>query len=97
MLMMVSVLVSAATIERAIAHQGTLRSADQTDAVEMSERLRYTVRVGLASDPLVVDGRPAALVPGMSVKAEILTGRRRIIDFLLAPLREHMHDALREH
>ena len=32
----------------------------------------------------------------MSVKAEILTGKRRIIDFLLAPLREHLHDAMRE-
>jgi HlyD family secretion protein/hemolysin D len=30
------------------------------------------------------------------VKAEILTGKRRIIDFLLAPLREHAHDAMRE-
>jgi len=34
-------------------------------------------------------------LPGMSVKAEILTGKRRIIDFLLAPLRERMHDAMR--
>jgi len=45
---------------------------------------------------LNIDGRAAQLLPGMSVKAEILTGRRRIIDFLLAPLREHVHDALRE-
>jgi hemolysin D len=36
------------------------------------------------------------LLPGTSVKAESLTGKRRIIDFLLAPLREHMHDAMRE-
>jgi HlyD family secretion protein/hemolysin D len=32
----------------------------------------------------------------MSVKAEILTGKRRIIDFILAPLSEHVHDAMRE-
>ena len=43
-----------------------------------------------------VDDRAAPLLPGMSVKAEILTGKRRIIDFLLAPLREHEHDAMRE-
>jgi hemolysin D len=45
---------------------------------------------------LDVDGHPAALLLSMSVKAEILTGKRRIIDFLFAPLRELEHDALRE-
>ncbi len=76
--------------------QGTERAADRTDAVEASERLRYTVHVALEPEAFDVDGRPANLLPGMSVKAEIITGKRRIIDFLLAPLREHMHDGLRE-
>ena len=34
--------------------------------------------------------------PGMAVTAEIKTGRRRVIDYLLAPLREYVHDGLRE-
>jgi HlyD family secretion protein/hemolysin D len=76
--------------------QGTERLADETDHVEGSERLRYTVHIAVAPGSFDVDGRAAALLPGMSVKAEILTGKRRIIDFLLAPLREHMHDAMRE-
>ncbi|MGA2129513.1 MAG: HlyD family type I secretion periplasmic adaptor subunit [Xanthobacteraceae bacterium] len=76
--------------------QGSQRTADDTDNVEASERLRYTVHVAVQATTLDVDGRPAALLPGMSVKAEILTGKRRIIDFLLAPLREHMHDSMRE-
>jgi hemolysin D len=76
--------------------QGAERQADQTDRVEASERLRYMVHIALDRSTLDVDGRTAALVPGMSVKAEILTGKRRIIDFLLAPLREHLHDAMRE-
>ncbi|BAM90834.1 putative HlyD family secretion protein [Bradyrhizobium oligotrophicum S58] len=76
--------------------QGAERQADQTDRVEASERLRYMVHIALDRSTLDVDGRMAALVPGMSVKAEILTGKRRIIDFLLAPLREHVHDAMRE-
>jgi HlyD family secretion protein/hemolysin D len=54
------------------------------------------VHITLQGAALDVDGRPATLLPGMSVKAEILTGKRRIIDFLLAPLREHAHDAMRE-
>ena len=76
--------------------QGTERAADRTDAVEASERLRYMVHVALQPGMFDVDGHPANLLPGMSVKAEIITGKRRIIDFLLAPLREHMHDSLRE-
>ena len=76
--------------------QGAERLADETDHVEGSERLRYTVHIALEPGSFDVDGRAASLLPGMSVKAEILTGKRRIIDFLLAPLREHMHDAMRE-
>jgi HlyD family secretion protein/hemolysin D len=76
--------------------QGSQRSADAIDHVEDSERLRYTVHIALEPKTLDIDGQPASLLPGMSVKAEILTGKRRIIDFLLAPLREHMHDAIRE-
>ena len=78
------------------AAQGSQRAADATDQVEASERLRYTVHIALEDTTLDIDGRNATLLPGMSVKAEILTGKRRIIDFLLAPLREHMHDAMRE-
>jgi hemolysin D len=75
---------------------GTERAADDIANVEASERLRYLVHIAIEPGSLSVDGRPALLLPGMSVKAEILTGRRRIIDFLLAPLREHIHDGLRE-
>jgi hemolysin D len=76
--------------------QGSQRAADAIDHVEGSERLRYTVHIALQAGSLEIDGRSVSLLPGMSVKAEILTGKRRIIDFLLAPLREHMHDAMRE-
>jgi membrane fusion protein, hemolysin D len=77
--------------------QGSQRAADAIDHIEDSERLRYTVHIALQQPgSLDIDGRVGSLLPGMSIKAEILTGKRRIIDFLLAPLREHMHDAMRE-
>jgi HlyD family secretion protein/hemolysin D len=76
--------------------QSSQRTADSVDQIEGSERLRYTVRIAIEPGAFDVDGHPANLLPGMSTKAEILTGKRRIIDFLLAPLREHMHDAMRE-
>jgi hemolysin D len=76
--------------------QGSERAADEIANLEASDRLRYKVHIALANNRLSVDGQTAVLLPGMSVKAEVLTGRRRIIDFLLAPLAEHAHDALRE-
>jgi hemolysin D len=76
--------------------QGSQRAADAIDHIEDSERLRYTVHIALQPGSLDIDGRLGSLLPGMSIKAEILTGKRRIIDFMLAPLREHMHDAMRE-
>ena len=45
---------------------------------------------------LHVNGREQPITPGMAVTAEIKTGRRRVIDYLLAPLREYVHDGLRE-
>ncbi len=76
--------------------RGSERAADDIANVGASERLRYKVHIKLEPGSLSVEGQPAALLPGMSVKAEIVTGQRRIIDFLLAPLREHLHDSLRE-
>ena len=76
--------------------EGTQRAADDVDNIEASENLVYTVHITLDPTSLTVDGTPAALVPGMAVKAEIKTGQRRIIDYLLAPLAEYRHDSLRE-
>lgn len=76
--------------------QGSERAADGMANLEASDRLRYDVHIALSGNSLMVDGRPVVLLPGMSVKSEILTGRRRIVDFLLAPLAEHIHDGLRE-
>jgi hemolysin D len=85
-----------ATPVNASGAHGSVRAADEIDHVEASERLRYTVHIALEPGTLDIDGRPAKLLPGMSVRAEILTGKRRIIDFILAPLNEHIHDAMRE-
>ena len=43
-----------------------------------------------------VDGRRVHLSPGMNLTAEIKTGRRRVIDYLLSPVREHLGGSLKE-
>ncbi len=76
--------------------EGSQRMADEVQNVESSERLVYTAHIAIDRASLNIDGRPAPLLPGMSVRAEIATGHRRIIDYILAPLTEYRHDGLRE-
>ena len=45
---------------------------------------------------LEVDGRVIRLAPGMNLTAEIKTGRRRVIDYLLSPVRQAADESLRE-
>ena len=75
---------------------GSQRRADQSSYIEGSERLTYTVRVSINPETLQLDGKPAPLMSGMSVRAEIKTGTRTILEFLVAPLTEYMHQSLRE-
>ncbi len=43
-----------------------------------------------------VDGKPIRLTPGMNVTAEIKTGKRRVIEYLLSPVQSYAKEALRE-
>ena len=45
---------------------------------------------------MVVDGVVRPLQPGMAVTAEVKTGRRTIIDYLLSPLARRTNEALHE-
>jgi HlyD family secretion protein/hemolysin D len=75
---------------------GSKRASDATEYLHESERLLYNARIKLVSElPRGAEGA-LKLVPGMAVKAEIRTGDRRIIDYLLSPLSEYRHDGLRE-
>ncbi|MBV6322473.1 HlyD family type I secretion periplasmic adaptor subunit [Duganella violaceipulchra] len=67
------------------------------DAVK-DERLGYVfpARVRLTQDYIMVDGRRMPLQPGMSVVAEVKTDTRRVIDYLLSPVREYQATAMRE-
>lgn len=46
----------------------------------------FPARIKLTRKTLDVDGRVAALSPGMSATAEVVTGKRRVIDYLLSPV-----------
>ncbi|WP_414148665.1 HlyD family type I secretion periplasmic adaptor subunit [Erwinia sp. BNK-24-b] len=67
------------------------------DAIEDEKRgLVYSSRIRLKSDQIKINGRQVALSPGMSVTAEIKTDRRRVIDYVLSPLQQHIDESMRE-
>jgi hemolysin D len=56
----------------------------------------YIAHLALDSARMLVDGGEEAIAPGMAVTAEIKTGRRSVISFLLSPLRRYAHEGIRE-
>jgi hemolysin D len=56
----------------------------------------YAARVSLDRTAMQIEGKEVNLSPGMAVTAEIKTGERRIISYLLSPLRKYRQDSLRE-
>ncbi|UHC17264.1 HlyD family type I secretion periplasmic adaptor subunit [Methylobacterium currus] len=53
-----------------------------------TQNLIFPVTVALARTTIMADGKEVALTPGMTATVEIRTGRRRVIDYLLSPVRE---------
>jgi hemolysin D len=76
--------------------QGSQAASDEPANVERAHQLVFTARIGLDEKGLVIDGKPFDLAPGMAVTAEIKTGKRRVLDYLLSPLHRYGHDVLRE-
>jgi hemolysin D len=56
----------------------------------------YAARISLDRSRMQIEDKVVKLAPGMAVTAEIKTGERRIISYLLSPLRKYRQDSLRE-
>jgi hemolysin D len=56
----------------------------------------YVARIALADTSIDTEQGRLPLEPGMAVTAEIKTGQRRVIDYLLSPLLRYKHEGLRE-
>ncbi|QDQ25607.1 HlyD family type I secretion periplasmic adaptor subunit [Chitinimonas arctica] len=67
------------------------------DAVQDEKRgLIYPARVELHRSSVQVGNKKVNLSPGMAVTAEIKIGKRRVIEYFLTPLTEHLQESLRE-
>jgi hemolysin D len=67
------------------------------DAVPDEKRgLVYQARIALKQATMNIDGKIIPLSPGMTVRAEIRTGQRRLIEYFVSPLLQYKDEALRE-
>lgn len=58
--------------------------------------LIFTAELAMARSTMQVDNRTIHLTPGMAVTAEIKTGRRRVISYLLSPLIQKASNSMHE-
>ncbi len=56
----------------------------------------YPATLTLSQKHMLIDGKRVNLSPGMNITAEIKTGQRRIIEFLLSPVQRAGSESLRE-
>ena len=60
------------------------------------QELVYSARITLDQTQMQIDDRLVDLEPGMAVTAEIKTGSRHVIEYLLSPLLRQKQQAMRE-
>ncbi len=58
--------------------------------------LIFKSRLTLLDNKIKADGQIIQLKPGMSVTAEIKTGKRRVIEYLLSPVMKYLNESMRE-
>jgi hemolysin D len=56
----------------------------------------FPATLTLSQNTIDVDGKAIKLSPGMNVTAEIKTGKRRVIEYLLSPVQSHARESFRE-
>jgi len=75
---------------------GTVQSISD-DAIE-DERLGlvYSTRIQLKENSILVGSQQVSLTPGMSIRAEVKTDKRKVIDYFLSPLQQYVDESLAE-
>ena len=56
----------------------------------------YPATLTLSQKDMLIDGKRVKLSPGMNITAEIKTGQRRVIEYLLSPVQRAGSESLRE-
>jgi hemolysin D len=74
----------------------TVKSVSADAVADEKRGAIFPATLQLKDAKLSVEGRTVALTPGMNLTAEIKTGKRRVIDYLLSPVQTTTQESLRE-
>lgn len=75
---------------------GVVRHVSRDSVQDEQQGLIYPARVTMARTTMQTRKKTVNLGPGMAVTVEIKTGKRKLIEYLLAPLQRYKADSLRE-
>ena len=75
---------------------GPAPTGNQNGANTTPPEPEYVAHIVLERTDIVTDAGPVALQPGMAVTADVKTGRRRVISYLLSPFAHQIEEAGRE-
>ena len=73
-----------------------LQGAENSSSEPTGAQLVYAARISLDRSQMQVDGNLVNLSPGMAVTAEIKTGSRTVMSYLLSPILRYKEDSLTE-
>lgn len=76
--------------------EGTVESVSHDAAQDEKMGLVFPAQVKLRTTTLTIDGVKVKISPGMTLSVEIKTGKRRVIDYLISPLKQHGNEAFKE-
>jgi hemolysin D len=77
-------------------NNGNAKGAETESSEPKGQEYAYSARISLDRTKMQVDDAVANLSPGMAVTAEIKTGSRAVLSYLLSPLLRYGHDSMRE-
>jgi hemolysin D len=72
------------------------QNGNQSGANAAPQEPDYVAHIVLAQTDIVTDAGPVQLEPGMAVTADVKTGRRRVISYLLSPFAHQIEEDGRE-
>ncbi|MDR6115791.1 MULTISPECIES: HlyD family type I secretion periplasmic adaptor subunit [unclassified Sphingomonas] len=75
---------------------GHILSVSRDAVTEEKSAPYYLARIALDRRTIGVDGRQVPLTPGLSATADIRTGQRRLIEYLIDPVSRDVSEAARE-
>ncbi len=76
--------------------EARVRSVSADAVTDEKRGAIFPATLAFSRDSIAVDGKRIHLSPGMNVTAEIKTGRRRVIDYLLSPVQTALSQSLGE-